>query len=1127
MLRTKVPWSLKGEVRRDVAGWTRFNARRRKLRFPPLYEDVIFYTEHPIRLCASLIALATLATVAAVLWMDVLSIAAGEPWTDASEGSNHFTTLLAIQATIAALVYPIVIAFVTLFLQRRPATQALLQLYIVDTGALVAGLSALTLVVTMSCQYVTLAIQSPRTLIALTGVNAIWFCCNAVLTTYFLFRTIDFLRPQAQRLAIHRYMANVALPREVERAHLLNLFYGIAEKNWIPLPSAAREPSPDGPQIILGGWFSKDSASNYSVLLRSPSTLSNIRLWPLYEALRSWKSKASLVRRSQDANPLDEGWPTIELPIRVQESREGNVDLVKVSNGPDLTRLQRVLFAWSFIFSKTAQPRYRVGTLDILEELKADLLTAISNRDFTAFERSYEELTQAHKLLVDSSVCEVEAGTPVSCAMLHTTERTLFGESLHESWIRTYRPIIDAAAGAVSVDTEFFRRMCRFSLRIDGDGLKNSPMAMRAHLLSIPSALIYELGIWWAMKAEDSGQPALGPHSAAFLNGSMKRLYQTAIQSFVEGWESALKVLADFPEADKFDWSRASEMAELSSDHATSTARFLLAAVYRGDVEAAEWFADVLSKWIHSFHFRHDPVYLYGKTSFVTIDHLKLPWGDARQQVGISIDDFMSGQLPEAKLQHAVAAAALRNYWTDLKLLVIEILLYWSIKTPPADIKGSLAMRVATGLLSNASWRPGGDHIDQESRMTPARYVRSKLRQYGSDLGHSQHRGKLEQFIERIQDLERPTMISGRSYMMSSSDLGSLQDATLTILIALSDQAWTVDEITLRETSAWFTNRRPDFDRAEAFTTELIRELRANKPEVHGVAEAISYTAALQIGPEKRSALAIESLEKFGSELRNTRNDALDLARADPARLRQLAEYASTTAFAARDGEFPLQLFNNIAYQPEELTKYTLTMRRVRKGELTQANLQDRAINEKQFWQETMANYVGAVVLNDVLQAAEVEDRQTPDALSYWDLVRAEAARMRNRGRQPLLILDNATRPGWVWDWQQSVWSPNENLPEGLRVTKHPGGRGDGYVCDFNDIHVFSGPLPAGQSILTSQNLFEKVTFQQHQDGSHVTATATPSVESKHLMDVGLSFSRLVTIGKSTVFRLRYGEETD
>jgi len=501
--------------------------------------------------------------------------------------------------------------------------------------------------------------------------------------------------------------------------------------------------------------------------------------------------------------------------------------------------------------------------------------------------------------------------------------------------------------------------------------------------------------------------------------------------------------------------------------------------------------------------------------------------GLARQQIGVSEDDFIFEQVPEGKLKHAVAAAALRNYWTDLKTLLIEILLYWSIKTPPADVKGSLAMQVATGLLSNASWKPGGDHIDHESSMTPARYVRSKLRQYGSSVGRSQHRGKLEQFIERIQDFERPTMISGRSYMMPSSDLSSLQDATLALLIALSDRAWTVDEITLRETSAWLTNRRHDFDRAEGFTTELIRELRTNRPEVHRVAEALSSTAAPQIGPEQRSAHAIESLEKFGSELRNTRNDALDLARVDPTRLRQIAGYASTTAFTARDGEFPLQLFNDIAYQPEELTKYTLTMRKVRKGELTQANLQDRAINEQQFWQETMANYVGAVVLNDVLQAAEVEDRQTPDGLSYWDLVRAEAARMRNRGRQPILILDNATRPDWVWDWQQSVWSPNENLPEGLRVTKHPGGRGDGYVCDFNDIHVFSGPLPAGQSILTSQSLFEKVTFQRHQDGSHVTATATPSVESKHLMDVGLSFSRLVTIGKSTVFRLRYGEEAE
>src|SRR3989339_92599 len=53
----------------------------------------------------------------------------------------YFTALWSTQAAIAALVYPIVIAFVTLLLERRNNSKATLHIYLHDSASLLAGLS--------------------------------------------------------------------------------------------------------------------------------------------------------------------------------------------------------------------------------------------------------------------------------------------------------------------------------------------------------------------------------------------------------------------------------------------------------------------------------------------------------------------------------------------------------------------------------------------------------------------------------------------------------------------------------------------------------------------------------------------------------------------------------------------------------------------------------------------------------------------------------------------------------------------------------------------------------------------------------------------------------------------------
>lgn len=73
-------------------------------------------------------------------------------WSNA-EFAAYVGTLWSVQATIAALVYPIVIAFVAVLLQRRATAKLSLQLYLRDAAALTAGISSIALVATMGAEY--------------------------------------------------------------------------------------------------------------------------------------------------------------------------------------------------------------------------------------------------------------------------------------------------------------------------------------------------------------------------------------------------------------------------------------------------------------------------------------------------------------------------------------------------------------------------------------------------------------------------------------------------------------------------------------------------------------------------------------------------------------------------------------------------------------------------------------------------------------------------------------------------------------------------------------------------------------------------------------------------------------
>jgi hypothetical protein len=1088
--------------------------------------DLLFAGEHPIRFSLSLLSLVVATYALCRVWPAAWTPTSLAPlWVEWKEAENltHFSTLWAVQATLAALVYPIVIAFVTVYLQKRPAADASLHLYVLDSGALAAGLSSLALVVVMAAQYVALPFIGTRELRSWAAIDAAWFFLNALLTAYFLFRTLDFLRADVQSRVIRRYAVTVALPRDIQRLNLFQLLAQAHSKGWIPGPSYVDKEAPEGPRIFLSRFSFGTGEPQGTLRIREPSRLINVRLWLLRIAVARWLMRARRWPRPPNTRRFrQDQWPLLTVHVTPGTEYRESMPLATVEAGPPLAHWQQALIRWACVFRPVRRERYEIRVKSILGELEADARGAAASGLAEAFERALEPLISLHTLLLGAALDKDEGGQVGSWASLPDI-LTSFERPIYEGWTNAYRSIFEAAINAMEINARPLLRLCNIVLLLHGDNLEHSPVPVSENVLQLPPLMMYQLANWWSRKIEEQGTTDHGAHQMAVLAAPQSSTYEEVISSFVGGWENAQVSIADIPDvAEGFTWSSAPTIATLNWTHLLETARMLLVAVLRGDKVAAEWLADVLSKWWGRYDLDRQAFALFDKADFVTFEHLNLEWEKVSTLLGIADEDLRwSGGRIEA-VQRAVLVAALRNLWTDTRLLVVELLLSSVMEPGPFD--GSLAFYIAAGLLSGRQWRSGGTLTDPLSTLSANGYLASKVRQYagGADRPGS-YETRLSGLISRVKDAERPRMIGSRAYsFMGADDIGSLREQQVAVFVLLSNREWRPGESLRRQINLWMESRYESIDIVRFAVDGWLRlleqapELSPNLLGALLTATGKSHDAAEGV---QRAKLGFESLKDLVESLRT---EALAAQPIDPERLLEIAQFASSKAFTAASGKFPIQMFACLDTSRGPLEDFTLVSERMPKGELTRTAMDQRAGNEQQFWADTLALQVGALLLNDVLGKAEPQELFVGDPASFWTALKAEAARFFARHTHPILILDNAARPEWVWNWTHGDYGSEYPRPDDLNVRRVEG-RGDGYVCDFNEIEIYVGPVPPGYSLLVAREAFHSVVFKEFEPGRYVDVTCAPRPDSNVLVDLRLRVSRRVNVGDTHWVRLRYG----
>ncbi|MEM5346073.1 hypothetical protein [Paraburkholderia azotifigens] len=1118
----RVPWSIHDVVRRDLADWRAFNLVYKEFSLSFWARGLMLAGEHPVWLCSSLPLLFVVLS-AALYRVPCAWLPHGWSGWQASEQLSYFSTLWSVQATLAALAYPIVIAFVAVFLQRRPAADSFMHLYMLNSGALAAGLSSLMLVVAMAVQYVAMPYLGAQMLLQWGALDSIWFFLNAVLTTHFLYRTVEFLRPDVQSNIVARYVASVALPREIKRLYPYQVFANADARGWIPAVSYPGDKEKEGPRVLLTRFLFGRGEQQGILNLKSPSRLVNVRMWPLWLVIQGWEHSAQQWPRPTNASPGGRTkWPLLTVPMTPGIEYCGSIAIAQVEDGPDLSLLQRRLLRCAFMFRGLRREKYDIRVKAVLEEFELDARTAAEKADAKAFERAYNALLGLHGLLIGASLVKNEDGSVGSWAMMPDFEE-FTGLAMYVNWNNAYRSVFLAAIESMTRDSSLIRRLCYIGGHLGRDAFRTSPVEIRESLFDVQMLLMYQLGDWWTQRADEEGLEH-GPDSMATLSPPLLGIYEDVVLTFVGGWENSKTHVTDIPKADdSLEWSAMSSVARTYVAHAQGTAKLLLAAVQRGDRTAAEWFADSLNKWWGNLEYERQALFLHGKTDFLCVDDLSQAWESLASALGLGEQNGLRGHPKD--LQRGVLLAVLYNFWTDIRLISIELLLSWACQADE-DRDESLALEIAAGMLTGKQYRGGGTSSRSLNELSAADYLTAKVRQFASG---GQYRAgyvaRLSQFVERVKDQQQPRMVTSRAYSsFGADDLDSLQTQQLILMAVLSGSKWTVGTSLRRQLDVWMTQQYSSIEILRGRLTEWIQ----TASDETRLAPKMMSALLRRIGKTGEAAPAVSnlkfSLEALKATLESLRGEILQNSPVDPDRLVTLARYASLSAFERGTGAFPLQLFRNIDYTEDALEDFTLNMLQIRKGELTSIEMDQRAFNEADFWSETMKNQVGALAMSDVLRRCTIRDIPVRDSETYWSVLKSESVRMAVDGVSPILVLENQTRPEWVWQWQHADFGLGYSKPSDLRVWRADD-KGPGYVCNFNEIEVYVANLPSGQSLLVSRNAFRTILFQRFAHNRFVDATYTTRIENPLLVDIHLLFSRRIEVGDSDVARLLYDVE--
>lgn len=1066
-------------------------------RYPRLMRLARWAVHHPI-LAPTIVALPYFAVLllAKYGWLHGFDLAA-----DDQASVRDFWTVnigvLAVQAALVGLVFPLVIAFVGLLNQGRASFASRLTIYIESSSAIFVGVSSLLLCVAIASQ-LPFAAKLGDAAAAMALLNLAWFAVNVGALSHFVLRTIAFLHPARRAPITRAYVANVIWPRELTTTVMANRWGNVVGYGYLPAGDDA-DPFAQGERARI--WYSAfwDSGEprvrhRFSGKMR----LVDVRHAVLAPVIQSWLTMA---READDEQVHD-----LVIPLEPGREYEGELTLARATL--PLGPISRWALWSSFKFRRAPVEDGKISeTSAILREMIADLIALIDGRQADEFDAQLSDVIAFHAFLYRLAQCSDE---DMNYAQLGSGQM-MFGNALNEDWARAYRDLIRRAIERLPDETEFMGRIAHAPARIYSRVAPVvTPKALQP-ILWMAQGAAYRLIDWALGENRAEAASSLGG-KRAFTLSLQNETYGRAWREFVAGWERLLQVIAVAPgrrgRGDR-NWDELRRIADNVSAHLNATTELAARSVWLGDTLATNWTCDLMLHWRIQAERAWDTrgAYWRVRSEALTLETLELDW--------TLVEALPITQGDDALAAPVVFGAIMHNAWRDHVVLLTSLCIHWAIHADAAET----TTQAARMLLHGEPHDRGDTGVHDDQGLAGADILISALRITGSGerFAERSYAGRIDHLLEGLGRLGDSPWVSMRIY----SSGGGLSFDALPGAQAIGMMATTSGPQSIDGDLRRLLTQADDeaLRRRERYLKALLAAFDEIAPDRYGDLLTALVDPADGSSFDDRRNFARELVEQSLGVLTGRRDQAIVDAPIDSARVAAVAAVAGSEAFTAT--AFPRHLFADVTPTTDVLTDFTLRMNGLSKGAYTNPPMAQVVINEEEWWRDAMSGQVAAVVWWDVVCKAEFEELEGRTPEEFWIAVRDGSARIRDAGLEPLLVIGNVTDPEWLQDWCWPHRQGGVPKPADLVITREEG-QVDGYEFTMNNTPVYRAQTAYGVAYLIPRQLLRRLRYHQYDDGLPVSLRFEADDKNAWLGTMHATFQRDIELGEVDAYRIRW-----
>jgi len=1095
-LARTTPW-LSTIAREHVRSHLKHNRTSRLLRYGRLRRALAILSHRP----AMSLALVLLIYLGALIVTWRIPFLSWGPRTPASAEDyfRDFQTinlaLVGAQATLLGLVYPLIIALVSLLFQETAARGARLNVYFKETEATAVGGMALFFIAVVSGLSLFYGQMPVRVVAAITAMNLLWFVFNLIGIGFFVRNSLNFIRPAGRHRMLESYVANTAWPAQFlafVRAHTL---LGAPARDYLESPAEVGSVGLINP-IALDPPIAR-------LTLARPLTLVDIAFGRLNAVLRGQKRGAALGRPPAAVT---------FAPLIDRDYPEGPLSLARGSG--TLSKAERLVLKNAYRFGRPDRRNPSSLTEHLLTELVASAHAQFEAGNFDQFGARIDEATQLHVRLYELAANPRLPGTDLS-------NSATLGDGWHSldmSWVAAYRDLLNRAGDRIEREPRFFERLIYIPSRVHRRVRTVAPPEARKalfHLAIIPILALLDR----AGREKADASPSGAPMPAIFnFGGGAGEKYKRFWINAVGGWESFGEAVGSLGSNDGEtpNWRDLRALADELFRHLSDTAMLTAKAAQIGEVQAMGWTADLLMNW------RNRTIRRLGQDRggwalhrpLLTLRHARLSWVEI-EAAPVSLND-------QPKAPQGVFGAVMENAWFDVVVVTLANLLAKCPDPVAGVLPESGAGQVSLALYHNRTFDPGASGPGLARQMDLGTLLRSLLRKADRGNGYG---ADLDAITERIDQLEGPHYVSGRVYSWSGlGGEGAIADPQIVLLASTTAvsagrrHAFAIGEDTRRmllpEDDG---SRRRILDHLSDF---LRRADEADLPRASALLSMLLERPVDLSETEARIAVVKDVLTTCRAVIEAERLTTLQTAQFDPQRIAAIEAKIAETAFTPK--EFPLMLFGTVGRVEGPLERFTFRLNGLRRGAYTSPQLEEAWTDGDDYLRQHYTPLVASRILLDALQSRRPIRRSPRTPEGWWRSVKEGIASIRAAGMVPLIIRGARNEPPWMLDWH---YDPMGEARPSDMLLEYRNGQGDGYDFHLNEVPVYSDIGAQNATWIVAREMFSRVEFEDFGGGKMVRAQMMIEAEDPWKASLAIEWGRKVTVAETPLWKVTHPAE--